>query len=190
MLTKRTKRLCAWFAFIGLASGGYLLLHRPSMHPEFGEVYQSAMAEFPSAWQQVQYSFRKMIHLPTAERTWLLRIGDAPLQWSAGGGHRGFIYANDPLLSKTPLWEFALSTRTRLAEVRRSDLPSDYVGMYDPRGTNVFGSDWNGYALRVPEGQLFFARVATNRALVYVIRLAEQGQKRESMRVEYVAVKP
>jgi hypothetical protein len=151
------------------------------------------MAEHPSVWQQVQYSFGKLFHLPTAERMWLLRVGTAPLQWSTGGGDRnGFIYTNDPLLNNTPLWEFALSTRVRLTDVHRGDLPSDYFGMNDTRGSNVFGADWNGHAIRVPEGQVFFARLATNKAVVHVVRLAKQGvgQQRGRMRVEYVTVKP
>jgi hypothetical protein len=146
------------------------------------------MAENPSVWQQAKYSFRKLLNLPTAERMWLLRIGAVPLQWSTGGVRKGFIYTNDPLLNDTPLWEFALSPSADLMEVHRSDLPSDYFGMNDPRGSNVFGADWSGHAIRVPEGQVFFARLATNRAVVYLIRLAEQQKGR--MRVEYVAVKP
>jgi hypothetical protein len=149
------------------------------------------MAEHPSVWQQAQYSVRKAFGLPTADRMWLLRIGSVPLQWSTGGGARkGFIYTNHPLLNDTPLWEFALSAHTRLEDVRSSDLPPNYYGMNDPRGASAVGTNWSGHAIRVPEGQVFFARLVTNRSVVYVIRLAEQGagRTRGRMRVEYVTV--
>lgn len=160
------------------------------MHPEFGEISRSSMIERPNIFEHAHYWGRRIIGLPTAERISLLRIGSAPLLWSTGGGRgKGYIYTFNPLLYKTPFWEFALTSQRRLQEVHPSDLPSIYYGMNDPRGTNTFGSDWEGHALRVPEGQIFFARVITNRSVVYVIRLAEQrAWPRGRMRVEYLTV--
>lgn len=188
---KRSKRFCAAVAFPAIVAALFLYLQRSLVHPEFGRISEATMVEHPSVLQQGQFSVRKMLGLPTADRTWLLRIASAPLQWSSGGGARkGFIYMNHPLLNDTPFWEFALSAHMRLAEVRRVDLPSDYYGMNDARGATAFGVNWRGHALQVPEGQVFFARLVTNRSVVYVVRLAEQGSGRTKgqMRVEYVAV--
>jgi hypothetical protein len=188
-MPKRSKRLFAAFAFIVLA--GVFFIQRHAVHPEFGRISESVMAERPSVWQQAKYSFRKLVHLPNEERMWLLSIGSTPLQWSSGGAGKGFIYTNHPLLDDTPLWEFAFSQHSRLSDVHRTDLPSDYFGMHDARGSNVFGADWAGHAIRVPDGQVFFARLVTNRAVVYVVRLADRGIGEQSgrMRVEYVTVK-
>jgi hypothetical protein len=191
MPVRISRRLFVAAVLTVVAAGVVWYLQRGSFHPEFGRISESSMAEQPSPWQAAQYFVQRRLGALTAERIWLLRIGSTPLQWSSGGGPRkGFIYANHPLLNNTPLWEFALSPHTRLEEVHSRDLPSDYYRLNDPRGSNVFGTNWSGHAIRVPEGQIFFARVVTNRSTVYVIRLAEQGtgRSRGRMRVEYVTV--
>ena len=103
---------------------------------------------------------------------------------------KGFIYLNHPLLDNTPYWEFALSSRGRLHEVTRSDVPSEFYGMNDPRGLLVFGQDWNGHTLRVPDGEVLFARVVTNRSIIYAVHVCQRppGDKRGRMRVKYVRV--
>ncbi len=191
MPVRISRRIFVAVVLTALAAGLLWFLQHASFHPEFGRISESSMAEQPSPWQAAQYFVQKKLGAPTAERIWLLRIGSTSLQWSTGGGPRkGFIYTNHPLLNNTPLWEFAFSPHKRLEEVCSRDLPSDYYGMNDPRGGNVFGTNWSGHAIRVPEGQIFFARVVTNRSTVYVIRLAEQGtgRTRGGMRVEYVTV--
>lgn len=149
------------------------------------------MAEHPSVFEAANYWFRQRVGLSVADRSTLLHIGGVPLQWSTGGGRGwGFIYLNHPLLNDTPLWEFALSQRRRLRDVSRPDLPSEFYGMNDSRGAQVFGADWSGHALRVPDGQVFFARAITNRSVLYVIRLGARkpGDTRGRMEAEYVTV--
>lgn len=180
---RRSKSFWAALVLTGLIAGLFWFSLLRSAHPEFGRISRSSMAEQRSIWRKAPYYCRKMLGLPAAHRPSFLCIGSAPLEWS-GGPRKGFIYTNHPLLDDTPLWEFALSPHRRLEEVHPGDLPSEYYGMNDPRGTNAFGADWAGHALRVPAGQVFFARLVTNRSAVYVIRLARQGNG--WMRAEYV----
>jgi hypothetical protein len=110
---------------------------------------------------------------------------------------------SNPADMKYPLWEFALSTRSNLAGVTRQDLNCEFYGMNDARGTNVFGAPYaglatrpafEGHALRVPDGQVFFARLATNHSTVYVIQLGKwqayehSGGHNGRIRVRYVVV--
>jgi hypothetical protein len=123
-----------------------------------------------------------------------LKIGSSMLGWSS---HKqkppkrdGYIYMRDqrPDGGNKPLWEFALTTKARLVEVTRDDLRCEFYGMNDPRGPNVFGSAWEGTAILVPEGQVFFARLVADRSVIYAIYLAEQKDSeggRGAVRVEY-----
>jgi hypothetical protein len=116
----------------------------------------------------------------TNPRQYGFSVGPAMLGWSLRENssieRNGYIYMKDaspgdaqgPPLIK-PLWEFALTTKHRLTEVTQNDLHCEFYGMDDPRGTNVFGEDWTGDTIRVPEGQIFFARLVTNRSTVYII---------------------
>ena len=87
-----------------------------------------------------------------------------------------------------PLWEFALSPKRNLRDVTRADLRCEYYGLNDPRGQDKFGSDWYGTSIGVPEGQVLFARLITNRSVVYVIRLAKESgtQDKATMQIEYL----
>jgi hypothetical protein len=147
------------------------------------------MSEHPGRWAQTIRTAKKMAGLHVLNKPDLFMMGSSPLQWSAGGGvGKGYIYMNHPLLDATPLWEFALSARTQLADVGRDDLNAEFYGMNDSRGSNVFGTNWRGHAIRVPEGQVFLARVVGDASMVYVIRLAKQEQNRGRMTIEYVSV--
>ena len=106
--------------------------------------------------------------------------------------------------SNDPLWEFALSNRKRLRDVRREDLHCEFYGMNDPRGTNVFGAPysglftrtaWGGHAIRVADDQVFFARLVTNRAILYAVQLGRWTYKTNAngahigrIRAQYVGV--
>ena len=106
--------------------------------------------------------------------------------------------------SNEPLWEFALSSRKHLREVTGEDLQCEFYGMNDPRGTNVFGprytgpntrTAWEEHAIRVPDGQVFFARLVTNRSTIYVIQLGKwsyatnaNGAHIGRIRAEYTVV--
>jgi hypothetical protein len=186
-----SKHLFAIFALVAVAAELLWFSHHQLLHPEFGRVSRTWMVEHPGVFEQARFSLRRRLGLPTADWIWLLRIGNAPLQWSTGGGrNKGYIYMNHPLLDDTPFLEFALIDRDRLREVCRSDLPSDFYGMNDPRGGSAFGADWKGHAMRVPDGQVFLARVVTNRSVVYAIQLGEQGLRnsRGWMQVDYVTI--
>jgi hypothetical protein len=65
-----------------------------------------------------------------------------------------------------------------------------FTAKNDPRGTNVFGTNWGGSTIIVPEGQIFFARLVTNHSTVYIIRLAKQGGTQDlgTMKAEYMVV--
>ena len=123
-----------------------------------------------------------------------LKIGPSMLGWSSHKQNPpkrdGYIYMRDqqPDGGNKPLWEFALTTKARLIEVTRDDLRCEFYGMNDPRGPNVFGSAWEGTAILVPEGQVFFARLVADRSVIYAIYLAEQKDSeggRGAVRVEY-----
>jgi hypothetical protein len=92
-----------------------------------------------------------------------------------------------PAGGNKPLWEFALTSKSHLSEVTRDDLRCEFYSMDDPRGTNVFGVAWYGSSILVPEGQVFFARLISDRSVVYVVRLAKQGGAPDSatMQIEY-----
>jgi hypothetical protein len=104
------------------------------------------------------------------------QVGSKTLGWSSHGDRDGYIYMRDvePSGNNQPLWEFALTPKRHFFEISRSDLKGEFYGMNDPRGSQIFGTAWNGAALLVPEGQMFFARLTSNPSTVYVIKLAKQ----------------
>ena len=124
-----------------------------------------------------------------------LQVGPSMLGWSSHANDSakrdGYIYMRDeqPDGGNKPLWEFALTTKRQLSDVTQDDLHCQFYGMDDPRGPNVFGDAWaDGSAILVPEGQVFFARLAANHSVVYVIRLAKQGgmeSGKGTMQIEY-----
>ncbi len=117
------------------------------------------------------------------------QVGSKTLGWSSHGDRNGFIYMRDaePSGNNQPLWEFALTPKRHFFEISRSDLKCEFFGMNDPRGSQVFGTAWDGAAILVPEGQIFFARLTANPSTVYVIKLAKQTGHagRCTMQIEY-----
>jgi hypothetical protein len=111
--------------------------------------------------------------------------------WNTPPNRTGYIMMRDvrPTGGNRPLWEFALTSKRHLTEVTREDLRCEFYGMDDPRGTNVFGTAWYGSSILVPEGQVFFARLVSDRSVVYVVRLAKQDGTPDSatMQIEYRA---
>ncbi len=186
-----------------LVFGAVWLLRAPSVHPEFGPFHRAHMSESPqNLWQKATAHMRRWLHLSPAllqspnDSDYGLHVGPALLGWSIANNappkRDGYVYLCDvrPSEKDAPLWEIALTTKQRLGDVTRDDLQCEFYGKNDARGTNVFGAAWNGRAIRVPEGQVLFARVQTNRSVVYVIRLAKQGGSQHSgtMEIEYLAV--
>ncbi len=123
-----------------------------------------------------------------------LRVGPSVLGWSSHENdsrrRNGYIYMRDdrPNGGNKPLWEFALTSKRRLAEVTQADLRCQFYRMHDPRGPSVFGHAWEGSAILVPEGQVFFGRLVRDRSVIYAIRLAKQGGPSSghgTMRIEY-----
>jgi hypothetical protein len=178
-----------------------------SRHPEFGRIYRTEMVEentddsWQTGWERKEAALRRFLHLrqrPAPPQRGM-QIGPARLGWSLGG----HIYMSNPD-SNDPLWEFALSSRKNLREVTREDLRCEFYGMNDPRGTHVFGppytgpntrTAWEGHAIRVPDGQVFFARLVTNRSTIYVIQLGKwsyttnaNGAQIGRIRAEYAVV--
>ena len=147
----------------------------------------------------VYQHFARPIHIAemtTFSQQYGLKVGPSVLGWSqrdnSPGVRDGYIMMRNVLPPpgghNEPLWEFALSPKRRLHDVTRADLRCEFYGMNDPRGQDKFGSDWFVAGIRVPEGQVFFARLISNRSTVYVIRLAKQGgnQDKATMQIEYV----
>ena len=175
-------------------------------HPEFGTIYTAMMSESyldgppQTIWQKAKAVVGKLFQPvgdPAPSKSGL-QVGPALLGWSlhnnSPGSRDGWIYLDEIVPRSTggnpSLWEVALSPKPRLADVSSADLKTEFYGLNDPRGTSVFGTNWNGRSLIVPEGQILFARLAINRSVVYVIRLAKQGGSPDwgSMKIEYVAV--
>jgi hypothetical protein len=207
MSLRATIRKWVGLALLALALVGVVwTASRRSVQPEFGRIYAAEMVEthtlnWQTRWERGEAALRRWLHVsqrqaPPQEG---LQIGPALLGWSLGG----HIYMSNPN-SNDPLWEFALSSRKRLRDVTREDLRCEFYGMNDPRGTNVFGprytgpntrTAWEEHAIRVPDGQVFLARLVTNRSTVYVIQLGRwqyftdaAGGHNGRIRVEYVAV--
>jgi hypothetical protein len=167
----------------------WFLLRSP-VHPEFGKIYSANMSESHkrnmTVWDKRIVSVKRWLSLPMSKRQLEggsdcgLQIGPATLGWSVRENwpprRTGYIYLGNVESTEDfpPLWEIALSKTARLAEVSRDDLRCEFYGKNDPRGTSIFGTAWNGPTIVMPEGQVFFARLATNRSTVYVIRLAKQ----------------
>lgn len=118
-----------------------------------------------------------------------LQVGAAILGWSSHSGQDGYIYMRDvqPSGKNQPLWEFALTPKRQFSEVNRDDLKCEFYGMNDSRGSEVFGTAWDGATILVLEGQVFFARLISNRSTIYVIKLAKQKGEagRSTMQIEY-----
>lgn len=125
-----------------------------------------------------------------------LMVGHALLGWSSHKNspseRNGYIYMRDvdPKGGNKPLWEFALTMKRRLADVVEADLRTEFYGMDDPRGGSAFGDAWaDGAAILMPEGQVFFARLASDRSVIYAIRLAKQGGSKSgeaTIRIQYI----
>ena len=180
------------------------LVRRASVHPQFGLIQITGMAmrsPYPplTLWQKAEICVRSWLRLQQrygSKSDYGLQVGTNVLGWSyrnnVPNNRDGYIYMCDvrPKADNGPLWEFALSNKQHLRDVTREDLRCEFYGMNDPRGTNVFGSAWRGRTIIVPEGQIFFARLETNRSVVYVVRLAKQhGVPKEdwaTMKTEYV----
>jgi len=168
--------LVGWFIFSSLR------------HPEFGKIYHAEMIEsgggdsWQTGWEKKESAVRKFFRVKQREAPPQrgLQIGPALLGWSLGG----HIYMSNPSPdnSNDPLWEFSLSERKSLEEVTREDLKVEYYGKDDPRGEKVYGLSttgskdgprWGGHAIKVPDGQVFLARLVTNRSVIYVVQLGE-----------------
>lgn len=136
-------------------------------------IVAAAVAIWFLAFYQPVYT-AKMSEL-TRPRQDGFQIGPARLGWSMHTKNDGYIYLRDMFGGgNKPLWGIAITKKTRLSEVNRKDLQCIYYGLDDSRGTNVFGSAWDGYAVLLPKGRIFFARLVTNPSVVYAIQLADQ----------------
>ena len=209
MLTLKKLQLLYIAVGVAVLVGLLWLKSADPTHPEFGRIYTAEMVEsdasWQTAWERREAAVRGWMGLrqrqPPAYRG--LRIGPSSLEWSLGG----YIYMNNPLPPSEPQWEFALSRCPDLHNVTRRDLDCEFYGLNDPRGTNAFGptvpgidfydrrTAWQGHAIRVPDGQVFFARLVTNRSTVYVIQLGRWsyvtnavGAQNGRIRVKYVEV--
>ena len=143
------------------------------------------------------YSFRQPVYTAdmseAAFRQYGLPIGPSLLGWHHADNipsvRTGYIIMKDvqPSGSNQPLWEFALTSKRHLSEITRADLHCVYYGMNDPHGADVFGEAWHGSSICVPEGQIFFARLISERSIVYAVCLAKQGgtEDRGTMHAEY-----
>jgi len=208
MPSPRSKKAALVFFAVAAVVGGIVFLvrwvDRPvEKHPEFGTIYTALVSEAylerqpQTIWQKAKALVRKCfqpVEDPAPSKSGL-QVGPALLGWSlhhnSPGPRDGWIYLREMMTGENPtLWEIALSAKRRLVDVSSTDLNTEFYGMNDPRGAIVFETNWNGSALVVPEGQVLFARLATNRSVVYVIRLAKQGGPPGwgSMKIEYVAV--
>jgi len=179
---------------------------RPAVHPRFGRVYYAEVVDtgagnWQSALAKGVAALLTWLQVPQRPVPRHLQIGSAHLQRSAAL-HGGYIYFESPEYPWTPQWEFALSPRKRLGEVGQTDLRCEFYVMNDPKGLNIFGPSYSGpttrtaweeRAIRVPDGQVFFARLATNRSTVYVVQLGRcrpfrnrNGAHCCRLRVQYV----
>jgi hypothetical protein len=194
MPSSKSRKVVLVFFVVAAVVGGFIFLVRwangpVAKHPEFGTIYTATMSEGymdkgpQTIWQKAEALVRKLfqpVGEPAPSKSGL-QVGSALLGWSlhgnSPGSRDGWIYLREMVPRSTganpALWEIALSTKRRLADVSSTDLNTEFYGMNDPRGGNVFGTDWNGSAFVVPEGQVLFARLVTNRSVVYVIRLAK-----------------
>ncbi len=177
------KRLLVALTVVGVCALLVWLSGSGLRHQDFGGIYRTEMVEssadnsWQSRWEKAEALVRRTLNVrqrPAPPQRGM-QVGPARLGWSLGG----HIYMSNPD-SNDPLWEFALSSRRHLSEVTPQDLHCEFYGMNDPRGTNVFGPAytgaftrpaWEGHALRVADGQVFFARLVTNRAIIYAVQL-------------------
>ena len=206
-LVTNRKRLLVALTFVGACVLIVWLVSSSSRHPEFGRIYHTEMVEssadnsWQNAWEKTEASVRRTLQVrkrpPPPQRG--MQVGPARLGWSLGG----HIYMSNPD-SNDPLWEFALSSRKHLREVTPEDLHCEFYGMNDPRGANLFGppysgvfthTAWEGHAIRVADGQVFFARLVTNRFTIYAVQLGQwsyttngNGAHIGRIRAQYIAV--
>lgn len=189
-MTAKTKIACLSATVIAVLLGGVTWRAIcEDVHPEFGPIYSAEMIEghagnwdaasqWQTHWEKGEATLRRWLGMRQhrAPSQHGLPIGPALLEWSLGG----HIYMTDPQPPFEPCWELALSRCAHLAQVKREDLKCDFYGVNDPRGFSVFGpryqgpntrTAWEEHAIRVPDGQVFFARLVTNRSTVYVIQL-------------------
>ena len=194
------RRITLCIGLIAL-SGGFLVF-RLLIHPEFGRVYVTETSESyrdtQSRLEKAESTIRKWLKLPQrpAPPQFGIQVGPALLGWSSRRSfppqRDGHIYMEHPRHGTNKAqWEVALSNRRDLSEVRTTDLKCEFYGKNDPRGSSVFGTNWGGHSLRcIPEGQVFFARLRTNRSVVYAIQIDQQkgssDGNRGAMRAKYV----
>jgi RNA polymerase sigma factor (sigma-70 family) len=161
-------------------------------------IYETEMVEsyrqFPIVWSKDRKTVSgPFLHQsrPASRNDWEagLQVGPSLLGWSLGD----WIYMSNPLPPSEARWEFALSNRKSLKDVTPDDLLCEFYGKDDPRGATVFGPNWATNAIRVHEGQIFYARLVTNSSTIYIVQLVKRQITTNyawgAMLARYVAVK-
>lgn len=154
----------------------------PPVHPIFGTAHKTVGVD----------SFNPAQRPPTVLKAWLyeklglriqyvpspppnrsnLRLGQSDLEWSSGG-YLYFCASN----TTQPLWELASCSKMNLSEVTSQDFSARFVSSGDKfNGRAVFGTNWLGHAIRVKQGQVILARLASDPTQVYVLEIAKQNQ--------------
>jgi hypothetical protein len=106
-----------------------------------------------------------------------MQVDETELQWSGGGYFYGYLYFCAPN-SRLPLWEFAPCPKASLPDVTSEDLSARFVAYRDKtNGVAVFGTNWmrESNGIRVSQGQVILARLASDRAQVYALEFARQS---------------
>jgi hypothetical protein len=161
----------------------------PPVHPVYGaarktiglDISRDTIVSQPThleeALRDLTGNYNTPTALPAAPLRRNLQVDETELQWSGGGYFYGYLYFCAPN-SRLPLWEFAPCPKASLPDVTSEDLSARFVAYRDKtNGVAVFGTNWmrESNGIRVSQGQVILARLASDRAQVYALEFARQS---------------
>src|ERR1039457_6360916 len=206
----RSKSLVAGFLATAVLSLAATLWSLSSQHTEFGRIHHSAVthdytvrqsraakvAEWVDQHSPLRLNLCRHVNLTPHDPHWNdpIILGTNQLCWGLNSPAEKTGWLSFSLLNELSngVWEFAPCSRHKLRDVRGEDLNSTFVGIGDPRGPTVFGTDWaaNSRSVRVRQGQIILARRVGQPAPTYVILFGRQTGSVETgkvaLQIEYI----
>jgi len=186
---ERSKRAgAARKAEAALAAAAVVAEPLPPVHPVFGtakktvgldispDTIVSQTTHLEEALRDLTGNYTRTA-LPATPLRRNMQVDETELQWSGGEYFYGYLYFCAPN-SRLPLWEFAPCPKASLPDVTSDDLSARFVAYPDKtNGAAVFGTNWmrGSHAIRVNQGQVILARLASDRAQVYALEFARQS---------------
>ena len=181
----------------------------PAWHPVFGVIHHSGVIHYYQYRQRMPAKFAAWVdahsplrlnlcrHIDCSPRLprWdgCLTLGTNQLYWSLNNPQErtGWLnFSTIQAFSTNGVWEFAPCSQKSLMDISQADLSATFVGIGDPRGPGLFGTNWTSRALRVAQGQVVLARRVRHAGPIFVVLLRRQTGSMEAgkvaLQIEYI----